>query len=148
MFSPCCCKLFSAHTHKPGGILTWIPVESSIGTLLCLDSSCCYGDSLMAMSYIRQSDSYAFKPGCGGVGRCYSEESPITIAITKKTQYETFHRVGLALQSCIAQVYFQYEGGVVKEYLNTDESYGTQSLYGHLEATSCLRTNKKMVEHQ
>jgi len=131
-------KCFSEHT-KPSGILTWIPVHSSIGILLCLDSSQCYADSLKVMSYIRQSDSYAFKPGCGGVGRCFCSQLPATIVITKQTPYETFHRCGLALQSCIAQVYFQYEGGVVKEYLNTDGPYGKQSLRMYPEAIELFK---------
>ena len=109
----------------PKGILTWVPMETPIGMLLYLDLTQCYMDSLRAMSYISQSESFAFKPGRGAVGRCFITKTNSTLEIKKNTRFDEFHRAGVAVENGISGVSLCYHEGVVKEYINdtpTDKS--------------------------
>lgn len=54
-----CCDHYDATAM---GIIQWIPINTDIGVLRCLDAENCFTGSLRGMSYISQSQSYAFKP--------------------------------------------------------------------------------------
>ena len=110
--------MYDVPQKSPKGILTWVPMETPIGTLLYLDLTHCYMDSLRAMSYISQSESFAFKPGRGAVGRCFRLKADLKVEIKKNTRFDEFHRAGVAIENGISTVSLCYYEGVVKEYLN------------------------------
>lgn len=123
MFCRCC--MCNVPQKPPKGILTWVPMETPIGTLLYLDATQCYMDSLRSMSYIAQSESFAFKPGQGAVGRCFETKTNSTLKIGKNTRFDEFHRAGVAVENGISAVSLCYHEGVVQEYINdtsTDKS--------------------------
>lgn len=125
MWSSCCsfchcCHHFHHYDETTMGIIQWIPINTDIGVLLCLDAENCFSDSLRGMSYISQSQSYAFKPGRGAVGRCWSTGCRQQVEIKKSTRFDEFHRSNVALDNGIFCVTLLYdnEKGVVYEYLN------------------------------
>jgi len=117
--------MYDVRPKTPKGILTWVPVQTPIGTLLYLDANECYMDSLRAMSYIAQSESFAFKPGHGAVGRCFETKTNFKLEIAKNTRFDEFHRAAVARENGIWGVFLCYHEGVVHEYINdtaTDKS--------------------------
>lgn len=127
----CCCDIIQ---HSPKGILTWVPMDTPIGTLLYLDLTQCYMDSLRAMSYISQSESYAFKPGSGAVGRCFKTKGDQKVKIGTKTRFDEFHRTHVAIENGISAVLLSYDEGVVKEYINdTTNDLSSLRIYIPLE---------------
>ena len=68
-----------------------------------MDAENCFSDSLRGMSYISQSQSYAFKPGRGAVGQCWSTGCRQQVEIKKSTRFDEFHRSNIALDNLNAE---------------------------------------------